>query len=181
MSLSLAELARGTLENHESEMGEQYADLLMSLSSTYNCLGEAVEGLKYAQAHFKQRIHVEDSKALAERDDQSRVMAYTELALGWLLNNNYEEAKSQAIKGRQILEGTKEFINDTCWSHWADYHHAWALIGLDRAEEARPIVLELLKWRQRHYGDDDTESMKFVTLLNSPCFSHKLCKLLTLY
>ena len=134
----------------------------MSLSSSYHCLGDAVQGFKYARAHFKQRIHVEDSKPQAERDDTFRAMAYTELALGWLLNNNYNEAKAFATEGRQILEGTKEFIEDLYWPHWADCHHAWALIGLDRAEEARPILTEMLKWRQRHYGDNDVESMKFV-------------------
>ncbi|CAG8961984.1 hypothetical protein HYFRA_00014029 [Hymenoscyphus fraxineus] len=141
-------------------MAEQYTDISMSLSSSYHYLGDGMLGLKYTRAHFKQRILVEDSKPPLERDDVFRAMACIELSLRWLLNNNYEAAIAYALQGRQLLQETKEFVEDVYWPHWADYHHAWALIGLNRAVEARPILTEMLKWRQRHYGDNDVESMK---------------------
>lgn len=93
-------------------MREQYADLLMSLSSTHHCLGDRVQGLRYAKAHFKQRIIVEDSKQSSEPDESFPAMAYTELALAWLLNNDYEKAVSLAIQGRKMLEQTVEFKSD---------------------------------------------------------------------
>ncbi len=159
-SLSLGMLALGVLEEHKHKMGEKYADILMSLSSSYNCLGDRVKGLAYAKAHFKQRLLVEDSKPVAERDSAFSAMAYTELSLAWLLNNDYQEAITLAVQGRRMLESTPEFLEDRYWPHWADYHHAWALIGLGKAEAARPILMKMLDWRRRQYGPDDTESMK---------------------
>jgi hypothetical protein len=141
-------------------MEEEYADILMSLSSTYHCLGDPAQGHRYAIAHFEQRLLIEDAKPPEQRDDSFRAMAYTELALAWLLNKDYERALALAVEGRQMLEGTQYFINDQYWPHWADYHRSWALVGMDRAEEARPILEEMLSWRQRHYGVEDTESMK---------------------
>lgn len=153
-------MALPVLEYHEDTMEEHYADILMTLSSSYNCLGEWRKGVDYAQAHFKQRLLVENKKPAAERDDSLRAMAYTELALAWLLNDDYSEAIILAVEGRKILEKTQEFLEGRCWPHWADYHHAWALIGKGRAEEARPILTKMLEWRRSQYGHGDTESMK---------------------
>ncbi|KAK4141801.1 uncharacterized protein C8A04DRAFT_30646 [Dichotomopilus funicola] len=159
-SVELAKTALHSLQNHQDTLGEQYADALMCLSRAYHSLGDWVEGITYAQLHFKQRLLVENRKPRAEQDDFSRAMAYTELSLSWVLNDDYDEAITLALQGREILEKTPEFLEGKYWPHWADYHHAWALIGLGRAEEARPILTKMLEWRRSKYGDDDTESMK---------------------
>jgi len=160
-SLSLAELALGILKEHESEMAELYADILMSLSSGYHCLGDRVKGLQYAEAHFKQRMLVQKAKpAAAERDDGFTAMAYTELSLARLMNGDYGHAIALAVQGRRLLEQTPEFRNRTYWPHREDYHHAWSLICLGRAEKARPILKRMLKWRRRHVQKHETESMK---------------------
>jgi len=141
-------------------MAEQHADILMCLSSICHCLGEREKGLEYAQAHFKQRILVEDSKPPAEQDGAFRAMAYTELALGLVMNGEYEGAITVAEQGRKLLEETPEFLEGDYWPHWADYHHAWALIGLDRAAEACPILEEMLEWRRKNVKNYATESIK---------------------
>jgi len=163
-SLSLAELALGILKQHKSEMAEQYADILMSLPSSYHCLGNRVKGLQYAEAHFKQRMLVQEAKPAAERDYGFTAMAYTELSLARLMNDDYDDAIALAVQGRRLLEQTPEFLNRTYWPHWADYHHAWSLIGLDRAEEARPILQNMLEWRRQTLQSHETESMKWVVL-----------------
>ncbi|KAK0649807.1 heterokaryon incompatibility protein-domain-containing protein [Cercophora newfieldiana] len=178
-SLSLAHLALKVVQEREFEMGEQYADILMTLSSTYHCIGERARGLQYAQAHFTQRILVEDGKSPVERDDALRAMAYTELSLARLANGEYEEAITLAVQGRILLEETADFIEDVCWPHWADYYHAWSLIGLDKVEEARPIVEDMLEWRRQNVKSHATESIKYAApfldalknaLLTNPTF-----------
>jgi hypothetical protein len=121
-------------------MPEQYADILMTLSSTYHCLGQPAQALPFASAHFNQRILIEDGKSSTERDDAFRAMAYTELSLARVMNGEYEEGIHLAVQGRILLEDTPEFKEGVYWPHWADFHHAWGLIGLGRAEEARGII-----------------------------------------
>lgn len=157
---SLSDLALSLLKGREDELRELYADILMSLSSSYLKLGIATQGLQHAEAHFEQRLRVENAKPYEQRDQSFSAMAYTELSLARLVNQNYEEAVALARQGRDMLEQIPEFKADQYWPHWADFHHAWGLIGLGRAEEARPILMELLTWRERHYGKFDTESMK---------------------
>lgn len=156
--------ALSLIEMHPGEMAEQRADVLMSLSATYHCLGDPVLGPQYARLHFEQRLLNEDPKPLDGKDLGDTAMAYTELALAALMKNDYNEAISLAVQGRAILVKTRVYLEDTYWPHWADYHQAWALIGLGRAEEARPLLIKMLEWRVRHYGNDDTESMKLVLL-----------------
>jgi hypothetical protein len=112
--------------------------------------------------HFKQRLIAQDAIPLEIRDLSFTGMAYTELALGSLMEGDYQEAIRLAIAGRGILEKTPEFLNNTYWPHWADYHHAWALIGMDKAEQARPILEKMLEWRSK-YCKDEGESMKSVS------------------
>lgn len=105
------------LNEHKSEMAEQYADILMSLSNSYHCLGDRVKGLQYAKEHFKQRILVQEAKPAAERDESFTAMAYTELSLARLMNGNYDEAITLAVQGRSLLEKTPEFLDNTYWPH----------------------------------------------------------------
>lgn len=121
----------------------------MTLSNTYHSLNLPHLALPYADAHFDQRILVEDGKAPEDRDDAYRAMAYTELALARLMGEDYEDAITLALQGRVLVEETKGFAEGWYWPYWADFWHAWGLIGLDRAEEARPVVEEMLKWRRK--------------------------------
>ncbi|KAK1834717.1 hypothetical protein QBC39DRAFT_8629 [Podospora conica] len=156
-SLSNAELALKILVEHKSEMAEEYCDILMCLSSTYHCLGDREKGLYFATTYFKERMLVQEAKPAAERHELFTVMVYTELALGRLMNEDYNHAITLALEGRRIAE---ERMPSTYWPHWADYHHAWSLIGLGRAEEARPILDRMLQWRQQNLENHETESMK---------------------
>ncbi|KAF4461388.1 NB-ARC and TPR domain [Fusarium albosuccineum] len=160
LSLELARVSLDILEAHQKDdMAELYADILMSLASTHNALGNRVEGLKYAREHFQQRLYVEDNKGV-NGNYAYRGMAYTQMAVGLLTNHRYTEAIHYAEAGREILEKAPEYRQDTYWPHWAYWYHAWGLIGLEKPEEARPLLLKTLQWRERHYGADDTESMK---------------------
>ncbi|KAI8632560.1 P-loop containing nucleoside triphosphate hydrolase protein [Xylariaceae sp. FL1651] len=143
----------------EGFMAELYADVLMSLASASNNLGDRELGLKYSIEHFKQRLFVEDAKK-QDGSYKERAMAYTELAAARLQYNDYHEVVELSKIGRRLLEKYPKYLEDTYWPHWADYFHAYGLIGLGRYDEALSIVLATLQWRQRHYGKDDTESMK---------------------
>lgn len=142
-------------------MGELYADTLMCLSSSYAALGQMEPTLKYAQRHFDQRIAVERSLGrTADSEMSMEAMGYTALALGMILAERYEEAASLCVTGRRLHERRPAFARGLYWPYWADAYHAWALIGLGRAADALPSMLAAIKWRERHFGLNDTESTK---------------------
>lgn len=93
-------------------------------------------------------------------DPVFRALAYTELSLARLLSNEFEEAIRLAQHGRELQDPLEEFINGISYPHWAVFHISWGLIGLGRAEEARPMLMDLFSWRERRYGIDSTESFK---------------------
>ncbi|KAK0657992.1 hypothetical protein B0T16DRAFT_453400 [Cercophora newfieldiana] len=159
-SLRISHIALTLLESHEFELPELYADILMTLSNTYHSLSLPHLARPYAKRHFHQRILVEDGKAPTERDDAFRAMAYTELALARLMHGEYEEAITLALQGRCLCEETKDFVEGVYWPHWADYYHAWSLIGLNRCEEARVVVEEMLQWRKGMGKGRAVEGMK---------------------
>lgn len=63
------------IEHHPEEMKEQHANILMSLSSTYHCLGDSSLGSRYARLHFKQRLLNEGSKSPETKDLALTAMA----------------------------------------------------------------------------------------------------------
>jgi hypothetical protein len=159
--LKLANLAHLISAANKDILGEAYADVLMTESTAYAALGNGERCLHYGQLHFDQRIAFERSIGRTPESELSfEAMAYTALALGLILNERYEEAIPLCEEGRIKHEMVDAFREDRYWPHWAHAYNAWALIGLNRAEEALPSVIETLRWRERHFGVNDTESLK---------------------
>jgi len=165
-SLQLAKLALEISRTHEEDMGELYADVLMSLCMAYASCGDREQSLHFAKLHFDQRLAVEARIGMTADSEMSlQGMAYTALALGLLLNERFEEAIPLCLKGKELHERSPGFLTDVYWPHWAYAYHAWALIGLNREKEALPLILKTLEWRERHYGPNDTESLKTANAL----------------
>lgn len=61
------------------------------------------------------------------------------------MTNAYSEAITLALLGRALHVKTPEFIEDQYWPHWADYHHAWGLMGLGKVEGARTTLDQMLE------------------------------------
>lgn len=140
-------------------MREEAADMFMTLSTAYSALGDRAMCLKYAQLHFEQRIAFERSIGRSPESEVSfEAMAYTALALGMIMNERFYEALALAEEGRIKHEMVQAFRDDTYWPQSAYAYIAWALIGLGREGEAEPYVLDTLKWRERHFGIDSTDS-----------------------
>lgn len=76
-----------------------YASILMSLSSTHHCTGNAAKGDRlYAELYEEGIIgkcaqDLEWSKLATEREKAFIAMAYSECSLGHLMNDKYEEAR----------------------------------------------------------------------------------------
>ncbi|KAK3937673.1 P-loop containing nucleoside triphosphate hydrolase protein [Diplogelasinospora grovesii] len=140
------------LSTNPFRMGEQYADILMSLSSAYHCIGNGFKGMFYAKLHFDQRK--------SDSDVLSLEMAYAEFLLALLLNGEFGKAEQMASDARKILMATEEFKKGEFWPQWVDFHLSWAAIGEGRAKEARRLMEGLLKWRQEKYGEKDVKSVK---------------------
>ncbi|KAK7742379.1 hypothetical protein SLS53_004524 [Cytospora paraplurivora] len=87
-------------------------------------------------------------------------LAHSEMALAYLLNNNYDLAIEYSIMARQINERTPEFLSGAYWPFFAIIHHAQALIGLNRHDDAEDLLLSTLHWREMKFGQNDTESFK---------------------
>jgi tetratricopeptide (TPR) repeat protein len=161
--LSLSHTASELAANYADDavMGELYADVLMNLTTAYAAYGQRQLALKFAEMHMTQRIKVE--RALNRTPDSEmsfEAMAHTALSLGLILNGRYEEAIKYAAQGRELLKRKPSFVADNYWPHWGFTYHAWALIGLEKYDEALPLILDTLRWRERHFGRDDTESLK---------------------
>jgi hypothetical protein len=154
--LMLGEIALDIARRHQDNMLEIYADTLMNIYDANAIFGQCKTALQFAEWHFDARIRAE--RAL-ERTPNSEFsfegMAYTALAYGLILNDRFKEAISLCLTGREVHCRAPGFHSDVYWPHWTYAYHAWALIGLRRPDEALPLMVETLQWRERHYGPDD--------------------------
>lgn len=110
-----------------------------------------------ALKHFEQRMKLENRKSSL---GLGAGMAYSEMSLAHLLNDEYNEAIEYAAKSREINEKTSMFLNNEYWPFFAFIHHAQALIGLQRYAEAAVMVEQTIQWREVKYGIDDTQEFK---------------------
>jgi hypothetical protein len=148
-------------EESPEEMPELLADALFCCGSHASDTNHFKLHMDFAQKHFDQRMKVEQRKSSL---GLGTGMAYSEMGLACLLNNMYEKAIEYSITARQINEKTPEFLSGSYWPFFAIIHHAQALIGLDREDEAVDMILETLRWREEKYGPNDTESFKYCHL-----------------
>lgn len=136
-----------------------YASILMSLSSTHHCTGNAAKGDRlYAELYEEGIIgkcaqDLEWSKLATEREKAFIAMAYLECSLGHLMNDKYEEARKFARRGRKILLASDRFAHTTDGEqgpappyhpYWAERHYAWSLIGLGKDREAEEFLTAML-------------------------------------
>ena len=82
------------------------------------------------------------------------------MGLAYLLNDMYEKSIESCVMARQINEKRTIFLSGCYWPFFAIIHHAQALIGLGREDEAFGMLLDTLSWREAMYGPNDTESFK---------------------
>jgi hypothetical protein len=145
-------------EDNAKEMPELLADAYFCCSSHAYDTNQFHKVMEFAKKHYQQRMQVEEKKPSL---GLKAGMAHSEMGLAYLLNNSYEKVIEHSITARQINEKTPEFLSGTYWPFFAIIHHAQALLGLDREDEAVDMLLETLRWREARYGADDTESFKY--------------------
>jgi hypothetical protein len=91
-------------------------------------------------------------------------LAYTEMALGMLLNGRLEEAIQYSRDGKALLVELEQFKTGKYWPDFAVIHETLALICLGRSEEGIPSLEASIAFREKRYGPNDTESFKYVLL-----------------
>ncbi|KAJ3560452.1 hypothetical protein NPX13_g9297 [Xylaria arbuscula] len=124
-------------EEHAGQMPELYADALFCSGSIASDTNRFQLHMEFARRHFAQRMKVEEEKPAL---GLGAGMAHSEMALAYLLNSD-----NARISIGQLL---------------AILHHAQALIGLERHDEAEEMLVATLQWREMKFGVDDTESFK---------------------
>ena len=138
-------------------MPKLFADVLFCLSSVSQGVNENAKMYTYARRHLQQRLKVEDGK----ESSLDVGMAYSEMGYAFLANDMYDKAIECCETSSAIYKKTPEYLSGDYWPHFAISHQAWALLGLHRGEEAVPMLLETLRWRESKFGKDDTESAKY--------------------
>ena len=128
-------------EAHPEELPKHLADAIFYLSSHAADTNQFKLHLELARRHFDQRMKIENQNATL---GQGAGMAHSEMALAYLLNQNYERANEHSIISRQINEKTPKFLCGEYWPFFGIIHHAQALQGLNRDEEAVDMLLETL-------------------------------------
>ena len=146
-------------EAHPEELPKHLADATFCLSSHAADTNQFGLHLELARRHFDQRMKIENQKPALEL---GAGMAHSEMALGYLLNENYGKAIEHSTISRQINEKTSNFLGGTYWPFFSIIHHAQALQGLNRENEATDMLLETLRWREARFGPNDKESFKYI-------------------
>ena len=133
------------------------ADVLFSLSALSADQRCPKDALEYAERHFDVRMKVERGKQALGRHAG---LAYTELALGYLLNEQFDAAIDASQAGKAILTQLPLFKEGKYWPDFAIIHEVLALIGLNRDDEAESLHAEAIDFRERRFGPDDIQSFK---------------------
>ena len=133
------------------------ADILFCLATLSADQNHPKETLKYAERHFDVRMKAEKRKQTIGRHGGS---AYTKLGLAYFLNDRFQEAVDANRAGRAILVQLPLFKEGEYWPDFAVIHEVLALLGLNRDDEAMPLLEEAIEFRRKRFGPDDTQSFK---------------------
>lgn len=131
--------------------------MLFCLSSLSAVQKQPVDVLAYAERHFDVRLKAENRKQAIGRHGG---LAYTELAVAYLLNDRFVAAIEASRAGRAILEQLPLFKEGKYWPDFAVIHEVMALIGLKRDDEAIPLLEEAINFRETKFGPNDVQSFK---------------------
>ena len=133
------------------------ADILFCLAALYSYQNESGQALIYAKRHFDMRIIVENKKPSIGRLGG---LAYNELTLAYLLNDRFEEAIAASQAEKSIFLQLPSFQDLTEWPDSAVIHEVLALIGLNRYDEALPMLEEALEYHKGRSDPNDTQEFK---------------------
>ncbi|KAK1827325.1 hypothetical protein QBC39DRAFT_362090 [Podospora conica] len=145
-SLRLAKFALKVAEPFKSTKPQRYGNISMCISSTYHCMGKPEDGNRYYAITNIQDLAIEEQES--DRGPALFALAYTELALGMLLNGHYLRAWELTSKARQVLKETAEFKDKDYWHQWTDCYYAWSLIATGQPEEAERALKDAITWLQ---------------------------------
>ena len=122
------------------------ADVLFRLATLSADQKKPKDALTYSERHFDVRFKAENRKQAIGRHGG---LAYTEVALAYLLNDRFEAAIKASRAGRAILEQLPLFKEGKYWPDFAIMHDVMALIGLQRDNEAIQLLEEAIEFREK--------------------------------
>lgn len=135
----------------------EYADALFCAESHMTDTNQFKSHKEIALKHFEQRMKIEQSKPTL---NLGAGMAYSEMTLTHLLNDEFTEAIRYSKISREINEKTPSFLNNDYRPFFSIIPHAQALLGLHRYEEAATMIDETIKWRENKFELNDREFFK---------------------
>ena len=133
------------------------ADVVFCLATISVDHNQPAKALTYAKRHFEVRMAAEKKKKAFSRHGG---LAYTELALAYVLNERFEEAIVASRAGKALLVQLPLFKEGKYWPDFAVIHEVFALIGLKRDAEAVPLLRGGIAFREKRFGLNDTQSFK---------------------
>jgi tetratricopeptide (TPR) repeat protein len=87
--------------------------------------------------------------------------SHTSLAQGYLLLDDYANAVSHCDKCIELESDMEDIKSGQAMNQFANIYASWGHYGLGEYTKAAERLLQVLEFRQRRYGIDDTESIKY--------------------
>ena len=155
------------------------ADIAFNLANIASETNQFSACLTYVREHLELRLRIDANKPMLSADSG---IAYSSLGLGLLLTGQYEEAVQHCDKSLEIYAMQPECLDGSFFPTFPYVHRALALTGAGRPLDAQEGLLAVVRWREAHYGRDDTESFKYVYLcslvrLGHASLTNLLCRL----
>ena len=135
------------------------ADIAFNLANVASETNQFPVCLRHVREHLELRLAIDRDKSMPSADTG---IAYSSLGLGLLLTGQYEDAVQQCDKSIQIYMMQPECLDGSFYPTFPHIHRALALAGAGRPLDAEEGLLSVIRWRETHFGPDDTESFKYV-------------------
>lgn len=133
------------------------ADVVFCLAIIAVNHNQPAKALIYAKRHFEVRMAAEKKKKVFSCHGG---LAYTELALAYVLNERFKEAIVASRAGKALLVQLLFFKEGKYWTDFAVIHKVFALIGLKRDAEAVLLLWGGIAFREKRFGLNDIQSFK---------------------
>lgn len=100
-----------------------------------------------------------NNDSLTAREDLAT--AHTGLAQAYLLLDDYAKAVEECQKCRVLDSQLPDVISGAAFPQFSNIYEAWGLFGLTRYDEAASLLLDVVRFRERKFGVNDTQSVKY--------------------
>ena len=107
--------------------------------------------------------HLEISEKLNDGSDtklDDLATSHTSLGQAYLALEDWTSAYEEIQKCKDIICNLDFIKSGEEFPQFANIYQSWALIGLERFDDAAELLLEAIRFRESKFGVDETDSLK---------------------